>query len=157
MSTLTSFGPRQTYTQADLVNNQFSQLAATDGLVMATLGSLGYESAFLGLVSGNTSLNGQVTSTVIAAATTQTLTNTSKKGTQTIYVPLPGSFTMPVRAGETWNVMLTADAAFSPVPDLIFFWIPDGEVASAAADIAKSAQNAATYKALHDKVMAAKS
>lgn len=156
MTTQDNFGPRQVFTQADLTNNQFSQVAASDGFVMAVLGNITYDQAFLGMVAGSTSMNGVVTSAVYASASTQTMTaDMGKKGTQTYHLPLPGNFTMPVRAGETWSITLTADAQLAAVPNLTFYWIPDGE-ASQTALAGTASDTLAAYQALHQKIMAAK-
>jgi hypothetical protein len=141
---------RQEFSSQDLRDQSFAQLAQSDGWVLALLGTVGYESAFLGVVCGSTHLQDQTTSCVYASARTQALSLASgKKGNLTYQLPIMGSFTMPVRKGELWRITLTADAAFAPVPELSFYWLPlvCGAQANTLAVIA-----AQSYQAFHQQV-----
>ncbi|MBI3284909.1 MAG: hypothetical protein HYZ65_08690 [Burkholderiales bacterium] len=136
MATNTSndFGPRVAYTQADFDNNVFRQVAESDGIVMAIVGQLSINQNFLGMLEGITlDSNGVVTSAIFATGTTKEISQQGgKKGSMTYYVPLPGSFTMPVRAGETWQLQLVAEPSIAAAPEVEFYWMPD-DVSSGAA------------------------
>ncbi|WP_211463540.1 hypothetical protein [Collimonas silvisoli] len=121
------FGPRTAYTQADMSDGAFAQVAQSDGFVMVNVGQATVASAYLGILEGSTvDGGGNVTSYIYTTGSTQQCTTSSgKKGTQTYYIPLPGTFTMPVRAGETWKLQLTTDTAVAPAPEVAFFWLPD--------------------------------
>ncbi|WP_186202603.1 hypothetical protein [Burkholderia gladioli] len=124
-----TFGARTAYNQGNLnAQGEFSQTAATDGFVMATIGqpasgqSLNYFGTFEGSTAG---AGGAITSFVYATGVAYHLpSQPSKKGPQNVYVPVPGSFTLPVRRGEVWTVRLTAVPDFVPAPKVEFYWIP---------------------------------
>jgi hypothetical protein len=131
MSTIatTSFGERVAYSQTDLQNDGsiFSQTASIGGFVMATVGQPSFTDNYLGTLEGfTTDSAGNTTSFVYATGLAYTYTMPQgKKGARTINVPMPGSFTMPVRKGETWNLRLTWNAAVGPAPQVEFYWIPE--------------------------------
>jgi len=125
------FGPRVAYTQADFDNNQFKQIAATDGLVMAVVGTVTptFELAYMGMLTGaTTDSSGNVTSSFFATGTTQAITaSVGKKGSKTFYLPQTATFTMPVRRGETWHLQLVTEPSIAPAPNVEFYWMPDTE------------------------------
>jgi len=129
------FGQRVAYTQHDLTNGTtFSQVAQVAGFVMATVGQPTFTTNYLGTLEGSTfTPQGEMTSFVYATGVSYQYMSNSKKGPQSIVVPVPGSFTMPVRRGETWTLQLTWNPAIGPAPDIEFYWIPaEGEAARAA-------------------------
>jgi hypothetical protein len=115
----------------------FKQLAASDGILMAFMGTLTFDSrlpAFFGILQGATvDASGQSTSATYVTAFTQPVTvKSGKKGVRTYHVPVPGVFTLPVRQGETWQVTLVTnqDAGEAP-PDVVLTWVPAGAGAGA--------------------------
>lgn len=123
-----TFGQRVAYTQNDLSDGKtFSQVADVDGFVMATVGQPTFTTNYLGTLEGSTTgAQGEMTSFVYATGLAYQYMAESKKGPQSIFVPVPGSFTMPVRKGETWTMQLTWNAAIGPAPQVEFYWIPAG-------------------------------
>ncbi|KAB8051903.1 hypothetical protein GCN74_26235 [Janthinobacterium sp. FT14W] len=110
----------------------FKQLAASDGILMAFMGTLTLDSpppAFFGVLQGATvDASGQPTSATYVTAFTKPVTvQTGKKSATTYNVPVPGVFTLPVRQGETWTVTLVTntDAGETP-PDIVLTWVPAG-------------------------------
>lgn len=115
----------------------FKQLAASDGILMAFMGTLTLDSpppAFFGVLQGATvDAGGQSTSATYVTAFTKPVTvKTGKKSATTYNVPVPGVFTLPVRQGETWEVKLITnqDAGETP-PDVVLTWIPAAAGAAA--------------------------
>ncbi|HLX03777.1 MAG TPA: hypothetical protein VKS80_16850 [Trinickia sp.] len=123
-----TFGPRAAYTQADLTDagTTFTQVAQVDGFVMATVGQPTVTVNYLGTLEGSTyDSSGTLTSFVYATGLAYLYqVSGSKKGVQTIQIPVPGSFTMPVREGETWKLVLTWNEHVGPPPQIEFYWIP---------------------------------
>lgn len=120
-----AFGQRVAYTQNDLDDGTFSQVAPVDGFVMATVGQPTFTTNYLGTLEGSTtSAQGEMTSFVYATGLAYQYRAESKKGPQTILIPVPGSFTMPVRQGETWKLQLTWNPTIGPAPQVEFYWIP---------------------------------
>ncbi|MGV2287309.1 hypothetical protein AAHK20_01225 [Trinickia sp. YCB016] len=122
-----TFGPRTAYTQADLSDGTFTQVATVDGFVMATVGQPSVTVNYLGTLEGSTyDSGGTMTSFVYATGLAYTYqVQGGKKGVQTIQIPVPGSFTMPVRGGETWKLTLTWNGQVGPAPQVEFYWIPE--------------------------------
>lgn len=118
------------------------QLAASDGILMAFMGTLTLDSpppAFFGILQGATvDAGGQSTSATYVTAFTKPVTvQTGKKSAKTYNVPVPGVFTLPVRQGETWEVKLITnqDAGETP-PDVVLTWIPAAAGAAALSAVA---------------------
>ncbi|MDN7737922.1 MULTISPECIES: hypothetical protein [Burkholderia] len=122
----TTFGTRSAYNQGNLdPQGEFSQIAETDGFVMATVGQPAAGTNYFGTFEGVTTAGGAITSFAYATGLAYHLpAQQSKKGPQNVYVPVPGSFTLPVRAGETWTVRLTALPDMVQAPQVEFYWIP---------------------------------
>jgi hypothetical protein len=123
-----TFGPHTAYTQADMTDGTFTEVAQVDGFVMATVGQPAVTVNYFGTLEGSTSdASGAQTSFVYATGFAYLYQfQSSKKGMQSIYVPVPGSFTMPVREGETWKLALTWNEQLGPEPQVEFYWIPSG-------------------------------
>ena len=129
-----TFGQRVAYTQNDMNDGIFSQLAQVAGFVMATVGQPTFTTNYLGTLEGSTATpQGAITSFVYATGLAYQYHAESKKGPQAIVVPVPGSFTMPVRQGETWTLQLTWNSTIGPAPQVEFYWIPAEGVAGQAA------------------------
>jgi hypothetical protein len=155
-----AFGPRVAYNQSNLSEGgTFSQLAASDGLVMATVGQPGLKTTYLGSLEGSTTdANGNTTSFAYATGLGYPYTMTGKKGTGSVMIPVPGSFTMPVRKGETWSVQLTSIPTIAPAPQIEFYWIPSGEAGAAIIPTSQpeSSPMAAAMKALRADLQSGK-
>ncbi|MEO6934182.1 MAG: hypothetical protein ABI171_02455 [Collimonas sp.] len=146
-----TFGTRTAYNQSALTDGNFSQVASSDGFVMATVGQPTFSSNYLGTLEGFTvDSGGSTTSFVYATGLAYSYNvQTGKKGATTILIPMPGSFTMPVRQGETWNLRLTWNPEIGVAPQVEFYWIPGlntaqgqaGAPASQQASIMKQAMN----------------
>ncbi|NIF92704.1 hypothetical protein [Burkholderia sp. Cy-637] len=125
-------GGRRGYSQNDLKGSgteaKFEDVALTDGFVMATIGSPTWTSNMAGVLSGYTFDTGgnQTGFTYATALAYQISQSTGKKSAQDIYIPAPGSFTMPVRKGETWRVQLSWITAIGGQPGVEFYWVPLG-------------------------------
>lgn len=132
-------GARASYTQDNLTNGSFSQTAATDGLVVAVLGTVSANVSvqFAGMLQASTLSGETITSTLVTAASTiaETYSN-GKKGTTTLQIPIFGNLSMPVRQGETWTLTLTSTPSGSgyATPNLLFYWVPLGSAASSGSD-----------------------
>ncbi|CAM3183172.1 hypothetical protein [Janthinobacterium lividum] len=146
------FGARTTYSQADLVEGVFSTVAISDGFVMASIGQPTITAAYLGMLEGSTiDAGGSVTSHTYATGCTQAVTASSgKKGAHTYFIPMPGNFTMTVRAGETWKIQLTAEPAIGPAPLVEFVWTPEN--ASSIALETRPSPTAAAMAQLREEV-----
>jgi hypothetical protein len=148
-----SFGTRTAYNQSDLVDGgtSFTQVATSDGFVMATVGQPTFSANYLGTLEGFTvDSSGSNTSFVYATGLAYSYNmQNGKKGVNTILIPMPGSFTMPVRKGETWSLRLTWNTEIGQAPQVEFYWIPDldgthghaGVPAGQQASIMKQAMN----------------
>lgn len=123
-----TFGPRTAYSQANLANGTtFKQIATTDGFVLATVGQPTATENYVGTLEGfTTDSSGNTTSFAYATGVAYHYTAPNgKKGSTSVLIPVPGSFTLPVRKGETWNLQLTWVAAVGPAPTVEFYWVPD--------------------------------
>ncbi|WP_230414242.1 hypothetical protein [Collimonas silvisoli] len=115
-------GARTVYTQSNL---PISVVAASDGLVMAIVGQPGAKC--FGVLSGLTeNASGVPTSSMFAIATIASFVTGSGKSSGSTDIPIPGSFTMPVRNGETWTLSLTTATDFLPAAPVSFWWVPLG-------------------------------
>jgi trimeric autotransporter adhesin len=123
-------GTRVAYDQSALTNSgtTFSQQASTDGYVMATIGQPSWNSNYCGSLAGvTTDAGGNQTSFVYATGIAYEYdVPAGKKGSNTIHIPVPGAFTMPVKQGETWTLTLTWVADVGNAPQIEFYWIPLG-------------------------------
>ncbi|SFB76566.1 hypothetical protein [Collimonas sp. OK412] len=128
-------GDRVAFNQSNLTNNgtTFQQKASTDGYVMAVVGQPTWNADYCGSLAGvTTDGNGNQTSFAYATALAyQYSVQDGKKSAQTISIPVPGSFTLPVKKGETWTLTLTWVTTVGPAPDVEFYWIPLGPVPAA--------------------------
>jgi len=141
------FGRRTAYTRADFTDGstRFSRIAASDGLVVGTLGTVSQDLDvdFAGLLELFTQADGATTSYIyVSASTNRRELDCGKAGKQTFYIPSPGTFSLPVRKGETWNLVLTYATQVAPAPDVEFYWIPLGHHASTVLNRAAAAPNA---------------
>jgi len=141
------FGRRTAYTRADFTDGgtRFSRIAASDGLVVGTLGTVSQDLDvdFAGLLELFTQADGATTSYIyVSASTNRRELDCGKAGKQTFYIPSPGTFSLPVRKGETWNLVLTHATQVAPAPDVEFYWIPLGHHASTVRNRAAAAPNA---------------
>ncbi|WP_186095585.1 hypothetical protein [Burkholderia gladioli] len=121
-------GARKVYTWASMQGDDkyriYWETAATDGYVMATVGQPnpgGPE--FLGVLTGSTYEGPTQTSFTYAMAFAQTF---ETPGKDKMYLPVPGSFTMPVRQQEKWQVELSSTPDDGTRPQVEFYWIPLG-------------------------------
>ncbi|MFC5475570.1 hypothetical protein [Paraherbaspirillum soli] len=122
-------GNRVAYDQKALIKGgtSFEQVATSDGYVMAAIGQPIWKANHCGSLAGTTSHNGKQTSIVHATALAyQIKTSNGNEDDKTISIPVPGSFTMPVKQGETWTLKLTWNADIGKAPPLKFYWIPLG-------------------------------
>jgi hypothetical protein len=131
--TVRMLGDRTTYTQDNLTSNGpdtwiGNWQASTDGMVLAIIGTPpSYQTGYAGMLTGTVKSGNTVTCTVFASTFSPSITVTSKKsGSQTVYLPIPGTFTMPVRNGESWSIVLTANSQFGAKPGVLLYWIPYG-------------------------------
>ncbi|MGV2287310.1 hypothetical protein AAHK20_01230 [Trinickia sp. YCB016] len=126
--TVQMIGTRAAYGNWALTNgNYFTQTAATDGYVMATVGQPTYTANYCGALSGRTyDANGNPTSFVYATGLAYKYDTGGKKSHKTYSIPVPGSFTMPVKKGERWDLTLTWNTDFGGAPQVEFYWIPLG-------------------------------
>jgi len=141
------FGRRTAYTQADFTDGgtHFSRIAASDGLVVGTLGTVSQrlDMDFAGLLKLFTQADGATTSYIyVSASTNRRELDCGKAGKPTFYIPSTGTFSLPVRKGETWNLVLTYATQAAPAPDVEFYWIPLGHHASTVLNRAAAAPNA---------------
>ncbi|RKP47015.1 hypothetical protein D7S89_15785 [Trinickia fusca] len=120
-------GTRRAYSNQDLTNNgtYFEQVASTDGYVMATIGQPTYTDDYGGTLAGQTFDGGSQTSFVYATgAAFHFKPDPGKKGGgATVKLPVPGSFTMPVKKSEKWTLTFTVIVGS---PKIEFYWIPLG-------------------------------
>lgn len=154
-------GERVAYNQSNLTNGgtTFQQVAVTDGYVMATVGQPSWSSAYSGSLQGTTQ-NGQgQTSFVYATGLAyQYNESTGKKSGTTLTILVPGSFTMPVKQGETWSLKLTATPPVNVAPQIEFYWIPlgpapaGGERVAAPQAMLAGGGMAASWQQLQDDV-----
>lgn len=137
------------------VSSSFSQLAATDGHVLATVGRVQQHNQFFGFLEGaTTDSSGAPTSYTYAGTLCYPYTaGGGKKSSGTTYYPtLPGSFTLPVRAGETWTLTLNwlpSGAGMKP-PGCEFYWVPLGTVQTGGALLEEGPQERGAAVALGD-------
>lgn len=156
-----SFGQRSAYNQSDLIDGgtTFSQAAAVDGFVVATVGQPSFTDDYLGTLEGFT-VDGQGNTTCFVYATGLSYSYTTpngKKGATTIKIPMPGSFTLPTRAGETWNLRLTWNPAIGPAPAVEFYWVPmDGSGAPSLPAQVRPSAMAQGMSRLHSDVRSGK-
>jgi trimeric autotransporter adhesin len=138
--TVQMLASRTMYTQADLTvptgdgygSVQQTWTATTDGMVVALIGSTDHSQSYAGLLTGAvTTSAGVYTCTVYATMTSDSRTFTSKKSSQTVWLPMPGTFTMPVRNGENWTIVFTTNGQFGASPDVFIYWIPFGSNSAA--------------------------
>ncbi|MDC6132571.1 hypothetical protein PPH41_32925, partial [Burkholderia gladioli] len=134
-------GARKVYTSASMQGDDkyriYWETAATDGYVMATVGQPnpgGPE--FLGVLTGSTYEGPTQTSFTYAMAFAQTF---ETPGKDKMYLPVPGSFTMPVRQQEKWQVELSSTPDDGTRPQVEFYWIPLGTGGAQAGHAAMNA------------------
>jgi hypothetical protein len=122
---VTLFGTRQSIS---FNNNQATGNATTDGVIQVTVGT--YSSDFSKKFAGMVTCTVQNGSTIraVAYATANALKEviTSKKGTNTYWLPLFGNISMPVRKGEQWTLVFAAETQFAPAADVLAYWVPLG-------------------------------
>lgn len=127
--TVAMLGARQAYSwhsmSGDSTQRTFSQVASTDGCVTATVGNpnLGGGNYF-GLLTGTTLDGSETTAFTYALGIAQTVDN-GKKGGKT-RIPVPGTFTLFVRKGETWRIDLQSSPDDGNDPSVEFYWVPFG-------------------------------
>ena len=131
-------GTRVPYDQSALTDGGtfFQQVANTDGYVVATVGQPAWAVNYCGCLSGATSdSHGNQTSFMYATGLAyQYVVPEGKKKAAVYYIPVPGSFTMPVKQGETWSLTLTWNVDFGGAPQVEFYWVPLGPAPSLLAE-----------------------
>ncbi len=128
--TVAMLGVRQAYSWKDMSGNSssrtFKQVALTDGCVTATVGnpSLG-GGDYYGLLTGTTFVDENSPTTFTYALGIAQTVDSGKKGKTRI--PVPGTFTLFVRKGETWKIDLESSPNDSGNnPSVEFYWVPFG-------------------------------
>ncbi|MBI3284910.1 MAG: hypothetical protein HYZ65_08695 [Burkholderiales bacterium] len=112
-----------------LSGSTVTQTAQTDGFVFAMVGQVTQADVnYMGMLTGSTSApDGTVSSSVsVTAQAVKRVVDEGKKGTVTYYVPVPATFTMPVKKGENWTLLLTTYPQLGSVPQVTYYWIPLG-------------------------------
>lgn len=136
-------GTRVAYDQSALTKGGtfFQQVAVTDGYVVATVGQPAWAVNYCGSLSGATSdSQGNQTSFMYATGLAyQYVVQEGKKAAAVYFIPVPGSFTMPVKQGETWTLTLTWNADLGGAPQVEFYWVPLGPAPSTLAEAAQPA------------------
>lgn len=130
------FGKRVYYTHGNF-SNEGTELDSggavkTDGFLIATVGTGGNPcpETFLAVLEGFTKEgNTQAPSVYATAAPSKAPVPSAPKDAQSsLFLPVPGTLTMPVRKGETWSLKLHVAPHVTPAPSVDVMWTPLGTV-----------------------------
>ena len=122
-------GSRQSWSLSSGNTAVNSIQAVTDGFVYGVISQKNMDGLYWGVITATSrtgSSNGAVVCTMAAATTTVQYTTPDGKGSTTAWVAVPGSFTMPVRKGEFWNVAFQSGIRGFSSPNAAIYWIPLG-------------------------------
>ncbi|MES2040410.1 MAG: hypothetical protein V4495_21530 [Pseudomonadota bacterium] len=127
--TVSLLGSRQSWSLSSGNTAVNSIQAVTDGFVYGVISQKNMDGLYWGVITATSrtgSSNGAVVCTMAAATTTVQYTTPDGKGSTTAWVAVPGSFTMPVRKGEFWNVAFQSGIRGFSSPNAAIYWIPLG-------------------------------
>ncbi|MFZ3003995.1 MAG: hypothetical protein WA071_27020 [Undibacterium umbellatum] len=127
--TVSLLGSRQSWSLSSGNTAVNSVQASTDGFVYGVISQKNMDGLYWGVITATSrtgSSNGAVVCTMAAATTTVQYTTPDGKGSTTAWVAVPGSFTMPVRKGEFWNVAFQSGIRGFSSPNAAIYWIPLG-------------------------------
>lgn len=127
--TVSLFGSRNSWSLNSGNTAVNSIQAATDGFVYGVISQQNMDKMYWGVITATSrtgSSNGAVVCTMAAATTTVQYTTPDGKGSKPAWAAVPGSFTMPVRKGEFWNVTFQSGIHDFASPNAAIYWIPLG-------------------------------
>ncbi|MCC7697918.1 hypothetical protein [Janthinobacterium sp. EB271-G4-7A] len=106
-----------------------SQTAASDGTLVAYVGNTDFTqpplAPFYGILQGSTvGASGTTCALQVTASCIPITVSTGKKTAKQYWLPLPGTFSMPVRKGEEWTIDLITDPNAGASPQVYCYWVP---------------------------------
>ncbi|KAF1687887.1 hypothetical protein B1992_00075 [Pseudoxanthomonas broegbernensis] len=102
-----------------------SQVAKTDGFIVATLYPNGNPFAGSLTCTTSTQQGGNAISYYASASTTSYITSSEKGGTSSVTIQQSTSLCVPVRNGELWRLQFSFDSRINPA-NIQAYWVPLG-------------------------------